>query len=121
MDALQESLGWLVVGHGTRDRAGQAEFFELVELLARKVGDRGPQVEPAFLELASPTIAQGLARLAARGVRRVLVIPLLLFAAGHAKDDIPQAVAAAALPLGIDVVAQVGAMESQPQLLELSR
>ena len=57
---------------------------------------RGMVVEPSFLELASPSIAQGVARLAARQVRRVQVFPLLLFAAGHVKRDIPRAVAEAA-------------------------
>jgi sirohydrochlorin cobaltochelatase len=117
------SLGWLLVGHGTRDPAGRAEFLELAENLARRAAQTQPHaiVEPAFLELAEPTIAAGLTRLATRGVRRVLVVPLLLFAAGHAKDDIPQAVAAAAADLGLEVVGQAGALESQPLLLELSR
>jgi len=118
-----QDLGWLVVGHGTRDPAGTAECFELVQRLAQRAKETQPDiiVEPAFLELAEPTIEQGLACLAERGVRRVLVVPLLLFAAGHAKDDIPQAVADAAGQLGIEVVGQSGALGAHLQLLELSR
>jgi sirohydrochlorin cobaltochelatase len=114
--ALQ--LGYLIVGHGTRDPLGQSEFREVVRLLAEKLAQ---PVASAFLELAEPTIPQGLAELAAKGVRQVVVVPLLLFTAGHAKDDVPAAVAAAAATLGLEVVGQSGALELQPHLLELSR
>lgn len=89
-----DPCGLLVVGHGTRSERGLAEFQQTVELLARRLP--AVAVQGCFLELAAPTIAEGLSLLAARGCRRVVVQPLLLFAAGHAQDDIPAAVRAAA-------------------------
>lgn len=86
--------GLLVVGHGTRSERGQAEFRETVELLARRLPLTA--VQGCYLEFATPTIEEGLARLAAQGCRRIVVQPLLLFAAGHALEDIPAAVRAAA-------------------------
>jgi len=86
--------GLLIVGHGTRSERGQAEFRETVELVAR-LAPQTPVVA-CFLELAEPTIEQGIAELAKHGVERIVVLPLLLFAAGHAKQDIPQAVCDAA-------------------------
>lgn len=62
----------------------------MVEQLTRRLAPT--PVEPCFLELAEPTIAGGLQRLHARGAEHVVVAPLLLFAAGHAKEDIPAAV-----------------------------
>lgn len=91
--------GVLVVGHGTRSAAGLAEFHEVVGALSVRLAPL--PVEPCFLELAEPTIAVGLERLAARGARRIVVAPLLLFAAGHAKEDIPHAVASAS-PMRVD-------------------
>jgi sirohydrochlorin cobaltochelatase len=120
MSSVYKKTGVLLVGHGTRSAQGVAEFLQL----AREVEESlAPQpVEPAFLELAEPPIADGFSRLIERGVRRVVVAPLLLFAAGHAKEDIPAAVreAASILPAGeIDIVfAQP--MGSHPALLELS-
>jgi sirohydrochlorin cobaltochelatase len=111
-------LGYLVVGHGTRDPAGQAEFREVVRQLAERISS---PVAGGFLELAEPTIARGLAELRKRGVRRVFVVPLLLFTAGHAKEDVPSAVAEAARELAIEVVGQSPALELHPKLLELSR
>jgi sirohydrochlorin cobaltochelatase len=78
----------LVVGHGTTDEAGVAEFGRLVELVrARTDAD----VEGGFLELASPPIQDAVARLAAAGHSTIDVVPLVLVAAGHSKGDIPAA------------------------------
>ena len=115
---LSQDFGYLLVGHGTRDPVGQAEFREVVRLVAERL----PQpVVGAFLELAEPAIAQGLAELCQRGVRRAFVVPLLLFSAGHAKEDVPGEVAQAATKLGLEIVGQSGALELHPKLLELSR
>jgi sirohydrochlorin cobaltochelatase len=86
-------LGLLLIGHGTRDFQGQREFRQVAELLAAEAN--GVAVEVCFLELAEPSIREGVARLIERGVRQVIVLPLLLFSAGHAQRDIPQAVQAA--------------------------
>jgi len=82
--------GLLLVGHGTRDVEGQNEFIQTACSVAGLLGRMA--VEPCFLELAEPTIDVAIERLAAQGIRRLSVMPLLLFAAGHAKRDIPQAV-----------------------------
>ena len=55
----------------------------------------GVAVEVCFLELAEPLVPEGVARLIQRGVRHVTALPLLLFSAGHAQRDIPQAIEAA--------------------------
>jgi sirohydrochlorin cobaltochelatase len=108
----------LVVGHGTREPAGVAEMLELTERLARRLP--GTIVEPCFLELAEPTIANGVDRCAQRGATEMVVLPLLLFAAGHAKRDIPQAVAeAAARHAGLSVQ-QTPHLGCHPRVLELS-
>ncbi len=87
-------LGLLLVGHGTRSEQGASEFLATADLVARALPDA--VVEPCFLELAQPTIAAGVERLVSRGARQIVVMPLLLFAAGHAKRDIPAAVKSAA-------------------------
>lgn len=89
-DGWTDDLGILLIGHGTRDSQGLAEFHETVRRLAKQIPSAA--VEPAFLELAVPTISTGFERLVARNRRRILAAPLLLFAAGHAKQDIPAAI-----------------------------
>lgn len=77
----------LVVGHGSRDPRGAREFHELLDL----VRERNPSlaVEGGFIELSRPPISECVDRLAEGGARRVAAVPLMLLAAGHAKDDIP--------------------------------
>jgi sirohydrochlorin cobaltochelatase len=108
----------LLVGHGTRDPVGVAEFLAVAKAAAERLAPR--PLEPSFLEIAEPTIARGIARLAQRGARRVTVVPLLLFAAGHAKRDIPALVAEAAAQHGEFPVRHAPPLECHPRVLELS-
>jgi sirohydrochlorin ferrochelatase len=111
--------GLLLVGHGTRDPVGVAEFLDL----ARQVTELCPDVavEACFLEIAEPPIADGIAALIRRGVQQITVSPVLLFAAGHAKRDIPVAIQAAlkTVPQPIKVC-YAPALESHPGIVELS-
>lgn len=117
-DDLDRPQGVLVVGHGTRDPAGLGEFHEVVRQLAARLAPT--PVEPCFLELAEPTIDAGFERLVARGVARVTVAPLVLFAAGHAKRDIPEAVAAAAARHRDVAWQQAPHLGLHPRLVELA-
>ena len=77
----------LIVGHGSRDPRGAREFHDLVGLVRR----RNPSltVEGGFIELSRPPISECVDRLAEGGAQSVAAVPLMLLAAGHAKDDIP--------------------------------
>jgi sirohydrochlorin cobaltochelatase len=77
----------LVVGHGSRDPRGAREFHELLALMR----GRNPHlpIEGGFIELSQPPISECVDRLAEGGARNVAAVPLMLLAAGHAKDDIP--------------------------------
>lgn len=88
---LNRSDGVLLIGHGTRDSIGTDQFFQLGQMLANRLAPVA--VATCLLELQSPTIAQGWTRLVDQGVQRIRAVPLLLFAAGHAKSDIPDALA----------------------------
>jgi len=77
----------LLCGHGSRDPEAIEEF----ELAAAALRPLLPEFDFAtgYLEFARPTIRDGLALLAARGARRILAIPGMLFAASHVKNDLP--------------------------------
>ncbi len=83
----ESRLAVVLCGHGTRHGDGAAEF----RAVAERVRARLPQfaVGYGFLELSEPLLPDALASLVADGVRRIVVIPCMLFAAGHAKTDIP--------------------------------
>ena len=82
-----EKVGIMVCGHGSRDTGAVSEFQQIGETLKA----RWPHlpVEYGFLEPATPIIRTGLDKLRDQGVTKVLAVPGMLFAAGHAKNDIP--------------------------------
>lgn len=110
--------GWLLVGHGTRDANGRREFLSTSVGVANRAT---VPVEACFLELAEPNIRQGMAKLRDRGCEEVVVVPLLLFTAGHAKADVPDEAAAAARELGMTLVGQSPALGLHPSLLGVSK
>ncbi|MEK9660148.1 MAG: sirohydrochlorin chelatase [Alphaproteobacteria bacterium] len=77
----------MVCGHGSRDENAVQEFAQVATALRARFADR--DVEHGFLEFATPVIRDGLDALRSRGARRILALPGMLFAAGHAKNDIP--------------------------------
>jgi sirohydrochlorin cobaltochelatase len=91
VNELGDGEGVLLIGHGTRDQMGTDQFFQLGTLLAQRL--EPVPVEPCLLELQTPTIGEAFARLVRRGAKRIHAAPLLLFSAGHAKTDIPNALA----------------------------
>jgi sirohydrochlorin cobaltochelatase len=99
---LRADRGILVVGHGTADPVGAAETRQVAHLVAGLMP--GVPVELGFLEVIGPTIADAVTALAARGCSEVVVAPLLLFAAGHARRDVPEAVRDAAVAAGVSAV-----------------
>ncbi len=80
-------LGVMICGHGSRNRLAVDEFAQLAEGLRQRL----PQIPVAhgYLEFARPILREGLDSLREQGVTRVLAVPGMLFAAGHAKNDIP--------------------------------
>ena len=134
-ESSNDQLGVLICGHGSRNRLAVEEFAQMVEALRPKLAPM--PVEHGYLEFARPILRDGLESLRQQGVTRVLAIPAMLFAAGHAKNDIPSVLntftAETGLPidygreLGVDrlMVAAAGArvsecLESNPSPVPLS-
>ena len=84
---MTERNGVMICGHGSRDPKAVAEFATLARQLAGRFGDW--PVDYGYLEFARPVIRDGLDALVARGCTDILAVPGMLFAAGHAKNDIP--------------------------------
>ena len=87
-----ERTAILVLGHGSRRSRSNEEFEAFVDAFRRR--RQRLDVGHAYIELAEPLLDEGLARLAVRA-DRVVLLPLFLFAAGHVKDDVPRALGAA--------------------------
>lgn len=82
----------LLIGHGSPDAAGNAEFYRFAEDLGQHLG---VTIQPCFLELAEPSIGEGFARCVAAGARQIAALPLFLGAGRHQKRDVPDLLAEA--------------------------
>ena len=85
----------LLLGHGSRDPAGVAEFLDLAAAV-HSASER--PVEAGVLEFAGsaiPSIHSAIGRCVARGFTRILAVPALLLNAGHAQSDMPAEIARA--------------------------
>ena len=82
----------LVVGHGSREEAGNQEVRDFVAQWRLRHPDW--RIECGFIEFGRPALDAALLE-AGRQAARVIVLPLILNAAGHVRGDIPEAVAQA--------------------------
>ena len=94
--------GVLLCGHGSRAASAVEEFAALAEALPPHLPPEWP-VEHGYLEFADPVIGAALDRLRGRGCERVLAVPGMLFAATHAKNDIPSVLNAYAARHGVEI------------------
>lgn len=78
----------VVIAHGSRSAAANAEFRALVGALAPLVPGYGC-VEPAFLEAAEPSLAAAVAVVVADGYPEADVYPLFFNSGRHVASDLP--------------------------------
>jgi sirohydrochlorin cobaltochelatase len=101
----------LIVAHGSRDQAARMEFVEQARAIAAELPDI--RVEHAVLEFPgdhAPSIGDAVDALAPTA-KRLVVLPLFLFDAGHVRRDVPAELAAArerSPHLEINILPQVG-------------
>ncbi len=82
------TTGFVVFAHGSRIESANQAVRDTAARLALAGGF--DFVEAAFLELGAPDLDGAVARLAARGVRRVIVLPYFLTLGLHLERDLPR-------------------------------
>jgi sirohydrochlorin ferrochelatase len=93
LDVSIESVAAIVlVAHGSRAAAANDAHRAAAAALADRLGR---PVIAAFLELAEPSIGDGIAQAVDAGAAHVVVLPHLLYPGRHLTIDIPGAVAEA--------------------------
>jgi len=98
----EPKTGVMICGHGSRSQAAVDEFAVLARKLPALLPDEW-LVDYGYLEFANPVIRDGLDRLREAGCERILAVPGMLFAAMHAKNDIPTVLNTYAARHGIEV------------------
>lgn len=79
----------IVVSHGSRREASNDEVRQLAQQLSNRQENSFDDVSAAFLELAEPSIPEGVVSAVDRGADEVTVLPYFLSAGRHVTLDIP--------------------------------
>ena len=82
----------LLAAHGTTDQAGVDAFAALAGRVGQLAAD-GTRVAGGFIELSAPALRDAVSSLVNGHPAAMVAVPLMLSAAGHAKGDIPAALA----------------------------
>jgi len=77
----------VVAAHGSRDPEALREVEALLVLMKKQAP--GKVIRRGFLEFALPTIDDAVREVIEGGAARIVMLPALLFAATHAKNDMP--------------------------------
>ncbi|MEM1295618.1 MAG: CbiX/SirB N-terminal domain-containing protein, partial [Verrucomicrobiota bacterium] len=83
----EDGTGIVIAGHGSRNPGGAAQFDAFMESFVKAA--QPLPVTHGFLEFASPTIDVAVAQCVEAGAKRIAVVPAILLAATHAKNDMP--------------------------------
>src|SRR5471032_2665737 len=84
----------ILFAHGSL-LCGAGENLRRIAVAMQARGD-APIVVPGYLNYSEPLLADALADCAARGARRVTIVPYFLVAGKFVQNDLPRAVAEAA-------------------------
>jgi sirohydrochlorin ferrochelatase len=88
---MSKILALLIVDHGSRQPSANAQ----VEIVAARVRERRPGVivEHAHMEIAAPSLADGVAACVEAGAHEIIVHPYFLGSGRHTRQTIPELVA----------------------------
>ena len=84
----------LLIDHGSR-RPAANEMLECMAALVQRMAGDSVVVRHAHMELAEPSIDQGIAACLAAGATEIIAFPYMLSPGRHSTSDIPALVAAA--------------------------
>ncbi len=110
----------LLIAHGSRREASNDEIRDLTEQLKRQAAGRYDSVSCAFLELATPSISEGIEACVQAGATEVTVLPYFLSAGRHVARDIPEEIALKQKQhpaLKIEIAPYLGASEQMTSVL----
>jgi precorrin-8X/cobalt-precorrin-8 methylmutase len=116
---LLDDYGIVIAGHGSRDADGVREFELLVDLVKQRAGGRN--ITHGFLEFARPTIGEAVRANIEAGVQRLAIVPGVLLAATHAKNDMPSEVIALQKEFSRAQLHYGAALHLHPLILKLFR
>jgi sirohydrochlorin ferrochelatase len=110
----------LLVSHGSRRSQSNEEVNQVCESLRDDMGEFFDVFYSAFLEIASPSIPEGIKQCIEEGASSVTVLPYFLAAGRHVTEDIPSIVedVRKEFPeVSISITQHIGALKGMPRLI----
>jgi len=110
----------LLVAHGSRRQQSNDEITALADKLRDSCHEDFKIVYPGFLELATPSIPEGIESCINDGASQVTILPYFLNSGRHVVEDVPDIVAAAKArhpDVNIIVAPHIGASSLMVELL----
>ncbi len=119
MTTQQDEYGIVIAGHGSRDSEGVREFEHLIDVIKSRAPRR--HITHGFLEFARPTIDEAVRANIGAGSQRIAMVPGVLLAATHAKNDLPSEVLALRQEFPETQLSYGAALHLHPLVLKLLR
>lgn len=113
----------LIVAHGSRRAESNDEVRALAQQVARLTDDQYHLVGSAFLELAEPSIPDGIQHCIDQGATSITIMPFFLSAGRHVVTDVPTLVREKQQQhphLQIRIAPYLGVSSLMPQLIATS-
>lgn len=110
----------LLIAHGSRRTQSNDEIRALAQQLGTDANNCFDMTDCAFLELAEPSITDGIGQLVQTGAQRIVVLPYFLSNGRHVHEDIPSQVAASRQThpnIDIELAPYIGTAPAMPNLL----
>ncbi len=116
----EKNIALLIVAHGSRWEQSNEEIQRLAESIGQKQESKYALIYAAFLEIAEPTISQGLQFCANQNMNEIIVFPYFLAAGRHVMQDIPEEVNVFQQKnpqISIRIVDYFGCLSTMPQTI----
>ncbi len=110
----------LLVAHGSRRDLSNEEVRQITDKIREQASQQFLSIECAFLELAEPSIPEGIDRCIKAGAETVVIFPYFLSAGRHVSIDIPEIIEkkqAEYQDKTIQMVKHMGAMDGVAALI----
>ena len=89
---ILQSSALIIVAHGSRRDASNAEVMQLGEKVKALVEADYDVVKTAFLEFADPSLEENIKACVNEGVKEIVILPYFLASGNHVTRDIPSIV-----------------------------
>lgn len=84
---MDEKLGILVIGHGSRLQYNKEVILEIADIIAKKHPE--DVVRVGFVEHSDPKIKEAVQEFSGTGVTRIAAVPVFIASGVHITEDIP--------------------------------